>query len=100
MEAHVLRYTPGDGEGSYQRYRVPYPADGSYTVMDVLDYIREHLDGSLAYYRHSVCGQGICGRCALRVNGAVKLACTCRVETETLTLEPKSRDVVKDLVTK
>ena len=53
----------------YDTYEVPLPADGSCSVMDVLDYIYEHLDGTLAYYRHSVCNQGICGRCGVRANG-------------------------------
>lgn len=100
MTVKILRFTPETGERRQDSYQVPYPADGSYTVMDVLDYIRQHLDGTLAYYRHSVCNQGICGRCAAKVNGAVKLTCTCRVETDELSLEPKNTQVVKDLVTK
>jgi succinate dehydrogenase / fumarate reductase iron-sulfur subunit len=67
--------------------------------MDVLDYISLHFDGSLAYYKHSVCDHGICGRCGLRVNGKASLACTTLVETSKLMLEPLSvKYTVKDLV--
>ena len=83
----------------YDTYEVPLPADGSCSVIDVLDYIYEHLDGTLAYYRHSVCNQGICGRCGVRANGKNGLACVTRVWGEELLLEPKNNKVVKDLVT-
>lgn len=99
MEVKILRYTPETGERRYDRYDVPYTPEDGYTVMDVLDYIRERLDGTLSYYRHSVCNQGVCGRCAVKVNGAVTLACTCRAESDRLVLEPKNSHVVKDLVT-
>lgn len=83
----------------YAAYDVPLPADGSCSVMDVLDYIYEHLDGTLSYYRHSVCNQGICGRCGVKTNGRNGLACVTRVVTQELLLEPKNDRIVKDLVT-
>ena len=48
---------------------------------------------------HSVCNQGICGRCGVRANGKNGLACVTRVWGEELLLEPKNNKVVKDLVT-
>lgn len=83
----------------YDVYDVPLPADGSCSVMDVLDYIYEHLDGTLSYYRHSVCNQGICGRCGVKTNGKNGLACVTKVTEEELLLEPKNNKLVKDLVT-
>ena len=65
MNVQVTRWDPEtDSRPHLQLYQVPLPADGTHTVMDVLDYIYEKLDGTLSYYRHSVCNQGICGRCA------------------------------------
>lgn len=83
----------------YDLYDVPLPADGTCSVMDVLDYIYEHLDGTLSYYRHSVCNQGICGRCGVKANGKNGLACVTKVVCEELLLEPRNDRVVKDLVT-
>lgn len=85
--------------GRYDVYDVPLRADGTCSVMDVLDYIYENLDGTLSYYRHSVCNQGICGRCGVKANGKVGLACVTRVVDEELYLEPKNDRIVKDLVT-
>ena len=101
MEVIVRRICPEtDAAPHEQTYSVPLPGDGSHTAMDVLDYIHAHLDGTLSYYRHSVCNQGICGRCAARINGKVRLACTCRVYGDALRLEPRNEQVVKDLVVK
>ena len=99
MNVQVTRWVPEtEIRPHLQLYQVPLPAHGTHTVMDVLDYIYEKLDGTLSYYRHSVCNQGICGRCAVRVNGKVRLACTCRVWEESLEFGPKHENVVKDLV--
>ncbi|MDR2669433.1 MAG: hypothetical protein LBC14_05725 [Desulfovibrio sp.] len=89
-----------DGSGHYDMFLVPYTDEDKVTVMDVLDYISLHYDGSLAYYKHSVCDHGICGRCGLRINGKAALACTTIAETPLLLLEPlRKKDVVRDLVT-
>lgn len=98
MRVKVFRGS-GRADAHYDVYDVPLPTDGSCSVMDVLDYIYEHLDGTLSFYRHSVCSQGICGRCGVKANGKNGLACvTCVVEEELL-LEPKNDRIVKDLVT-
>lgn len=68
------------------------------TVMDVLDYISLHLDPTLGYYRHSICNQGVCGRCVLKVNGKAALACARRVQEDELFLEPRNGRVVRDLI--
>jgi succinate dehydrogenase/fumarate reductase-like Fe-S protein len=99
MLIKTYRYDPDNSLAPhFQEFDVPARADWS--VMDVLDYIAVHFDSSLAYYRHSACDHGICGRCTLKVNGKNTLACTCQVGNETeLTLEPKNEEVVRDLVT-
>jgi succinate dehydrogenase/fumarate reductase-like Fe-S protein len=86
--------------GRLQSYEVP-GSGMTITIMQVLDYIYERLDHSLAYYRHSACCQGICGRCVVRADGKNVLACTAKIEpgTETLLLEPAGKRVVRDLVT-
>ncbi|MDR2631358.1 MAG: hypothetical protein LBC60_10585 [Spirochaetaceae bacterium] len=85
--------------GRVQSYQIP-ELDAAITVMQALDYIYEKLDHTLAYYRHSACCQGICGRCVLKANGKNVLACTEKIEpgTAALFLEPAGKRVLRDLV--
>jgi succinate dehydrogenase / fumarate reductase iron-sulfur subunit len=95
----VFRYNPEIRKESwYDTFVVPLPADGSCTVLDALDYIHLHLDGSLSYYRHSTCNQGICGRCAAKVDGKPALMCECRIRKNEICVEPANNKYVKDLV--
>jgi len=97
----VLRRDPdGSDAGTKQRYTVPF-ADGM-SAMDVLDYIYQHLDSSIAYYDHAGCGLGICARCTGRINGKAGLFCQTEVKSEgELVLEPTNEDrVLRDLVMK
>ena len=98
MRANVFRYDPAiDSAERYECFEIP--AEKSWTVADVLDYIADNLDSSLAYYRHSACDHGICGRCAVKVNGTTRLACSFRVgDAVELTVDPARPDVVRDLV--
>jgi succinate dehydrogenase/fumarate reductase-like Fe-S protein len=97
----VLRTDPEKSDaGTTQRYTVPF-TDGM-SAMDVLDYIYQHLDGSIAYYDHAGCGLGICARCTGRINGKAGLFCQTRIDGEgELVLEPTNQDrVQRDLVMK
>lgn len=68
----VTRYAPERDTAPYQEYfEVPY--DDSTSMLDVLQYIKEHLDSSLSY-RWS-CRMAICGSCGVMVNGMPKLGC-------------------------
>ncbi len=80
-------------------YDVPL-GDKAINIMQVLDYIYQNLDHSLAYFRHSACCQGVCARCMVRANGKNVLACVAKVEpgTDVLKLEPASSRIVRDLV--
>lgn len=81
---------------STSEYRVPRAPGLS--VMDVLDYIYENLDPTLSYFSHEACRQTACGKCLVRVNGKICLACGCPADTDTLVLEPWNDRVVRDLV--
>jgi succinate dehydrogenase / fumarate reductase iron-sulfur subunit len=98
MLVKVYRYDPDSGkQPEFQSFEVPSRPD--WTVMDVLDYIANHYNSSVAYYRHSACDHGICGRCLLKVNGKPELACTTQVgEADAIVLEPKNGKIVRDLV--
>ena len=102
MKILIDRYDPDTGASRTEAFEVETAACDGMTVMGLLNYISLHCDATLAYYHHSVCDHGICGRCALSVNGQVCLACITPVKGyEELHLSPVSgRTVVRDLVTK
>ncbi|MCK9162648.1 MAG: succinate dehydrogenase/fumarate reductase iron-sulfur subunit [Arcobacteraceae bacterium] len=72
-------------------------------VLDVMNRIKWEHDGSFSYRRS--CRHGICGSCAVKVNGKATLACKDNVFAlvdifgTTLTLEPQStKRAYKDMV--
>jgi succinate dehydrogenase/fumarate reductase-like Fe-S protein len=97
ITARVYRFDPAtDDAASFREYRVPLtPGD---SAMNVLDYIYQNLDGTLAYYDHAGCALGICARCTGRVNGKLGLLCQVLVDGD-VTIEPMSEEgVTRDLV--
>jgi len=85
---------------SYQEFEVPrHP---SQTVLDVVTYIQRHLDPTLAY-RFS-CRVGMCGSCAMTVNGVPRWTCRTHVDKvlkqEKLEIGPlRNLPLIRDLVT-
>ena len=101
IEIEVLRYHPErDSEPRFQSYPVPFTPDMS--VLQGLQYIKDHLDGSLTF-RWS-CRMAICGSCGMMINGAPSLSChtflrefyPSKVRIEPLTHFPIVRDLVID----
>jgi fumarate reductase iron-sulfur subunit len=96
----VLRYQPDKAEAPYlQTFNLPYTDDMS--VLQGLQYIKDHVDGSLTY-RWS-CRMAICGSCGMMVNGVPKLACHTflrdyadGLRVEALNHFPIERDLVID----
>jgi succinate dehydrogenase/fumarate reductase-like Fe-S protein len=99
INVKVFRYDPSkDKESYYQDYQVSVTKGMS--AIDVLDYIYENLDSTLAYYDHAACSLGICVRCTGKINGKAGLFCQTAVEGD-VTLGPTSESkVLKDLVIK
>ena len=88
----------GTDTGSHQTYRVPIHA--SQTVLDVVTWIQRHLDSSLGY--RFACRVGMCGSCAMTVNGVPRWTCRTHVTRVAhdgrLRLEPlRGLPVIKDL---
>jgi fumarate reductase iron-sulfur subunit len=72
IEIEVLRYNPEkDAAPHFQSFKVPFSDDTS--VLMGLQYIKDHLDGSLTF-RWS-CRMAICGSCGKMVNGVPVLSC-------------------------
>jgi fumarate reductase iron-sulfur subunit len=90
----------GGVDGGFSTYRVP--RQESQTVLDVVTFIQRRLDPSLSY-RFS-CRVGMCGSCAMTVNGVARWTCrthVAKVATEgKLEIAPLSNlPIIKDLAT-
>lgn len=90
----------GKQDGTFVSYEVPRRE--SQTVLDVVTYIQRHLDSTLSY-RFS-CRVGMCGSCAMTVNGVARWTCRTHVSKVVsdgeLEIAPLSNlPVVKDLAT-
>lgn len=88
----------GSSSGEFVDYAVP--ARTHQTVLDVIIYIQRHLDPTLSY--RYACRVGICGSCAMMVNGVPRWTCRTRaagvLEQGRLQVAPlKNFTVVKDL---
>jgi len=86
--------------GSLQAFEVPrHP---SQTVLDVVTYIQRALDPTLAY--RYACRVGMCGSCAMTVNGVPRWTCRTHVDKvvsqDRIEIGPlKNLPVIRDLVT-
>jgi fumarate reductase iron-sulfur subunit len=90
----------GRGGGRYVTYEVP--RQDSQTVLDVVTYVQRYIDPTLAY--RFACRVGVCGSCAMTVNGRPRWTCRTHVSkvatTGKLELGPLANlPVVKDLAT-
>jgi fumarate reductase iron-sulfur subunit len=101
IEIEVMRWHPETDEAPrWQSWRVPFRDDMS--VLQGLQYIKDHLDGSLTF-RWS-CRMAICGSCGMMVDGEPQLACHAflrdypagKVRIEPLRHFPIVRDLVID----
>jgi succinate dehydrogenase / fumarate reductase iron-sulfur subunit len=96
----IERWNPETEQGGLHSYTVDAPETA--TLLDVLDVIKDTVDGSLTYRKS--CRMAVCGSCGMRMDGAAVLAC----KTPMLPLAEEGRvpvvspmgnlPVVKDLV--
>jgi fumarate reductase iron-sulfur subunit len=90
----------GRADGHYQRFEVP--REESQTVLDVVTYIQRHLEPALAY--RFACRVGMCGSCAMTVNGVARWTCRTHVAKvatdDRLEIGPlRNLPVIRDLAT-
>ena len=94
-----VRVWRGGADGAFREYEVPRRE--SQTVLDVVTHIQRALDPTLAY--RYACRVGMCGSCAMTVNGAPRWTCRTHVDKVArdgrLALAPlRNLPVVRDLV--
>jgi succinate dehydrogenase / fumarate reductase iron-sulfur subunit len=84
----VFRYNPEqDAKPHFETYTVE--AEPNDRVLDLLEYVKGYIDGSLTFRRS--CAHGVCGSDAMRINGRNRLACKVLVkdlDTQEITVEP------------
>lgn len=96
LEVQVWR---GEAEGTFETYEVP--ARENQTVLDVVTHIQRELDPTLAY--RFACRVGVCGSCAMTVNGRPRWTCRTHVsrvaKKRKLKIAPlRNLPVIRDLV--
>jgi fumarate reductase iron-sulfur subunit len=95
----AVRVWRGDAQGAFHAYDVPRrPAQ---TVLDVVTYLQRHVVPSLAY--RFACRVGMCGSCAMTVNGRARWTCRTHVDAVvgagSLEIAPLAHlPVIRDLV--
>ncbi|HEV3480057.1 MAG TPA: 2Fe-2S iron-sulfur cluster-binding protein, partial [Gaiellaceae bacterium] len=72
----IWRYDAQTGEKELRDYEVDAPEWAC--LLDVLDLIKDKVDGSLAYRKS--CRMMICGSCGMRMDGRAVLACKERMK--------------------
>lgn len=90
----------GNAEGRYVPYDVPVQANQ--TVLDAVTYIQRRLDATLSY--RFACRVGVCGSCAMTVNGRPRWTCRTHIDKVVtdgeLRIAPlRNLPVIKDLAT-
>ena len=65
-------------------------------VLDALIHIKDNIDGTLGFRRS--CREGICGSCAMNINGKNTLACLCPMEDKMSIYPLPHMPVMKDLI--
>jgi fumarate reductase iron-sulfur subunit len=86
--------------GQFEDFRVP--AQENQTILDVVSWIQQHRDPTLSY--RYACRVGMCGSCAMMVNGVPRWTCRTHVKValkgNQISIGPlRNLPVIKDLVT-
>jgi fumarate reductase iron-sulfur subunit len=75
METLEVSLWRGGAEGRYQVYQVPLRENQ--TVLDVVTWVQRNVDATLSY--RFACRVGMCGSCAMTVNGRPRWTCRTHV---------------------
>ena len=94
----IFRFNPDEDQKPYYKSYAVDVKEGM-NVLDALNEIKWKQDGTLTFRRS--CRHGICGSCAMTINGLNKLACETQITSlggGTIVLEPlRHFPVIKDL---
>ena len=95
----IYRYDPDAmGKPYLKKYMVDLKQFGP-MILDALIKVKDEIDSTLSFRRS--CREGICGSCAMNINGANNLACLAYIEPseKPIEIQPLPHTyVVKDLI--
>eukprot|EP00457_Paulinella_chromatophora_P012386 gb/GEZN01012593.1/.p1 GENE.gb/GEZN01012593.1/~~gb/GEZN01012593.1/.p1 ORF type:complete len:265 (-),score=28.38 gb/GEZN01012593.1/:211-1005(-) len=98
-EFQIYRWNPDSSEAPQTvTYKVNMNECGP-MILDALIKIKSEQDSTLTFRRS--CREGICGSCAMNINGSNALACLCRIEADskpTKIFPLPHMEIIKDLV--
>ena len=94
--SQIRIYRNSEGATKMDRFIVNKTETGP-MVLDALIHIKNNLDRTLGFRRS--CREGICGSCAMNINGKNTLACLCPIEEKMSIYPLPHMPVIKDLVT-
>ena len=95
----LFRYNPEkDKKPHYDSFELE--VEKTDRVLDLLERVKGYEDGTLSFRRS--CAHGVCGSCAMRINGQNRLACKTLIQdlnTKKITVEPLlGMPVLKDMI--
>ena len=99
-ELEVSVWRGDNASGRFEDFRVP--AQENQTILDVVSWIQQHRDPTLSY--RYACRVGMCGSCAMMVNGVPRWTCRTHVKValkdNRISIGPlRNLPVIKDLAT-
>ncbi len=103
MSSNTIAVTVHRGSGTSKELRTEtfdVPAYDNQTVLDVVSWIQQHADPTLSY--RFACRVGMCGSCAMMVNGVPRWTCRTHISKvlldNTVEIAPlRNLPVIKDL---
>lgn len=90
----VMRFDPTTNSQRIESYE--YTKKQDFMVLDLLTAVKAHQDPSLAF--RASCCEGVCGSCAMNINGVNSLACVTFASHVTIVGPLPNFPVIKDLV--
>ena len=90
----ISRFDPDSGLQKLDNYT--YTVNNSYMVLDLLVAVKAHQDPTLTF--RASCSEGVCGSCAMNINGINSLACITHATDATTVAPLPNMPVIRDLV--
>ncbi|KAG5478755.1 hypothetical protein LSCM1_06159 [Leishmania martiniquensis] len=90
----LVRFDPETNSSRVESYE--YDKHHEYMVLDLLIAVKAHQDPTLAF--RSSCCEGVCGSCAMNINGINSLACITFAQNLTTVAPLPNFPVIKDFV--
>ena len=95
MSSIIRVYRSSKNKARMQNFKIDQDSCGP-MVLDALIYIKDHLDSSLGFRRS--CREGICGSCAMNIDGKNTLACLTPLKSKMVLYPLPHMPIVRDLI--